>query len=331
MNIYDIAKKAGVSVATVSRVLNDSPKVSERSKQKVKAVMDAEGYVPNIFARGLTLNTVRTVGIICPVISDINHAEAVSHLESLLRKNGFDTLLTCSGGYDTDKAGCLDLLMAKRVDAIVCIGSTMKEFREKSCFAVAAGQVPVVIVNGLVKCDNVYSVLCDEETAAFECVRNLHERGFDDIVYMYDTDTYSGHQKLQGFRRGADGCGIGEDRHVEIKIDTDPNGIDSAFSATSKLLESGRKIAALIAADDIIAVGAQKALTHYGLKVPIVGFNNSRFAQCADPEISSVDIMVESLCGTAISLLMDVLKGKPAPDRVLLSAKFVERESFRLG
>ncbi|MDD3820431.1 MAG: LacI family DNA-binding transcriptional regulator, partial [Spirochaetales bacterium] len=85
MNIYDIASKAGVSVATVSRVLNNSPRVSQKSKEKVQRIMDEEGYVPNIFARGLSLNSVKSIGILCPVISDINHAAAVSHIERLLR------------------------------------------------------------------------------------------------------------------------------------------------------------------------------------------------------------------------------------------------------
>ena len=68
MNIYDIAKLAGVSIATVSRVVNDSPKVSEKTKEKVRAVMAANDYIPNVFARGMSLNSMKTVGIICPSV-----------------------------------------------------------------------------------------------------------------------------------------------------------------------------------------------------------------------------------------------------------------------
>lgn len=70
MNIYDIAKLAGVSIATVSRVVNDSPKVSERTKAKVRAIMEEQNYTPNVFARGLGLNSMNTVGIVCPDVSD---------------------------------------------------------------------------------------------------------------------------------------------------------------------------------------------------------------------------------------------------------------------
>lgn len=86
MNIYDIAEKAGVSVATVSRVINNNKNVSEQSKNKVMEVIKQEKYVPNIFARNLNSSSSKTIGILCPIISDINHAKPVSILERMLRE-----------------------------------------------------------------------------------------------------------------------------------------------------------------------------------------------------------------------------------------------------
>ena len=85
LNIYDIAKLAGVSIATVSRVVNDSPKVSEKTKARVRAVMKEQNYTPNVFARGLGLNSMQTVGIICPDVADAYMARAVAYLEKRLR------------------------------------------------------------------------------------------------------------------------------------------------------------------------------------------------------------------------------------------------------
>ena len=84
MNIYDIAEKAGVSVATVSRVINNNKNVSEQSKHKVMEVIKQEKYVPNIFARNLNSSSSKTIGILCPIISDINHAKPVSILYTAL-------------------------------------------------------------------------------------------------------------------------------------------------------------------------------------------------------------------------------------------------------
>ena len=97
MNIYDIAELSGVSIATVSRVVNDSPKVSEKTKMKVRAVMEANNYTPNVFARGLGLNSMKTVGIVCPDVSDDYMAGSVAYLEKRLRSYGYDCILYCSG------------------------------------------------------------------------------------------------------------------------------------------------------------------------------------------------------------------------------------------
>ena len=103
MNIYDIAKLAGVSIATVSRVVNDSPKVSEKTKAKVRAVMEENNYTPNVFARGLGLNSMKTVGIVCPDVSDTYMAGCVAYLEKRLRSYGYDCILYCSGYEHEDK------------------------------------------------------------------------------------------------------------------------------------------------------------------------------------------------------------------------------------
>lgn len=81
MNIYDIAKLSGVSIATVSRVINNSPKVSEKTKKKVWGIMNEYDYTPNVFARGLGLNSVKTVGLVCPDVSDRYTANAIAYLE----------------------------------------------------------------------------------------------------------------------------------------------------------------------------------------------------------------------------------------------------------
>ena len=101
VNIYDVSKHAGVSIATVSRVLNGNPNVSDKTRRKVLAVMDELGYTPNVFARGLGLNTMRTIGIMCSDSSDLYLANAIYYLERGLRNNGYDAILCCTG-YDLE-------------------------------------------------------------------------------------------------------------------------------------------------------------------------------------------------------------------------------------
>ena len=97
MTIYDISKKAGVSIATVSRVLNGSSNVSEKTKQKVLNVIEQCGYTPNAFARGLGLNTMKTIGIMCSDPTDMYLASAINFLETELRSQGYNSILCCTG------------------------------------------------------------------------------------------------------------------------------------------------------------------------------------------------------------------------------------------
>ena len=93
MNIYDISEKSGVSIATVSRVLNNSPHVSQKTKERVLSVIEACGYVPNAFARGLGLNTMKTVGLLCPNAADPYLSQALTYLERAFRSHSYDLSL----------------------------------------------------------------------------------------------------------------------------------------------------------------------------------------------------------------------------------------------
>ena len=124
MTIYDISEKAGVSIATVSRVLNGSNNVSEKTKKKVLDVINQYEYTPNAFARGLGLNTMKTIGIMCADSSDPYLAKAIYYIEQKLRANGYDSILCCTG-YDLDtKASSMNLLITKKVDGIISVSYT---------------------------------------------------------------------------------------------------------------------------------------------------------------------------------------------------------------
>lgn len=326
MNIREIARLCGVSTATVSRVLNDNPNVKQQTREHVLNVMHREGYTPNAFARGLGLDTMRMIGILCTDISDLYYAKAVSLMESDLRSHGFDTLLCCTGHRLSDKKKYLELLLQKRVDAVVLVGSAFREAKDNSHIRQAAKQVPVVIINGFVSIPNVYCVLCDEKEAMRQNVCLLAERGHREILYVYDSMTYSGSQKLEGYKEGLSACGLECRPALMIKTDKD---IDAAKAAVEDALRTNAGISAILTSEDLLAVGAQKAADALGQHLPLIGFNNSLYAQCATPALSSVDNLLHSLCPTATSLVIDLLAGKEAPQRIMMSAKLVERETFR--
>lgn len=331
MNIYDIADKAGVSIATVSRVLNGNPNVSAKTKEKILRVIEEEGYTPNVFARGLNLNTMKMIGILCTDVSDIYYAKAVSILENALRQYGYDSLLCSTGNKLGDKQKYIDLLLAKRVDALILIGSTFKEESDNSHIEKAASKVPTIIVNGLIDVPNTYCVTCDEYTAIYENVIALVKKGYHDILYLYDVESYSGMQKLNGYRAALKDCGLPVPSTLTIKVDKVPTAIEQAVT---DFLDKEIPFSAILASEDLLAISAMHALYKKGFKipedVPIIGFNNSLLCECTIPKLTSVDNMVETLCNTAVNVLRDVFDNKTVTSKMTLSAKLVERDTFRL-
>ncbi|MBE6592139.1 MAG: LacI family transcriptional regulator [Ruminococcaceae bacterium] len=321
MNIYDVAKKAGVSIATVSRVINNSPNVSEKTRMRVKEIMRLGEYVPNAFARGLGLDTMKMVGVMCTDVNDPFYAAAVGQVEALLRAWGKDTVLRCTGNNTENKVKCLRELVNRKVDAVMLIGSAFREERDNEHIREAAMQVPVVIINGCIELDNVYCVVCDERGAVRDLVKTLASEGKRKPLYLYDATTYSGNEKLCGFSEGCSICGL-EERIVRTERDIE--------STVSKVLEvySSSGFDCVIACEDLIAVGALKALEELKTDLPVIGFNNSVISQCTSPSLTSVDNMLESMCQSAVRLLSDLDNGDTVPAKTVISARLVRRESY---
>ena len=186
MNIYDVSNKAGVSIATVSRVLNGNAKVSSATRNKVLDAMKELDYTPNVFARGLGLNTMKTIGIMCIDSSDIYLAYAVYYLELELRKHGYDSILCCTGKDYTNKKKYLELLLSKRVDGIILAGSQFVEntnIHNNDYIINAAKDIPIVLVNGYLDAPNIYSVMCNDEIAIYNATNLLINNGHRNIVY----------------------------------------------------------------------------------------------------------------------------------------------------
>lgn len=327
MTIRDIALRCKVSVATVSRVINESPKVSDKTREKVLGVMQEMGYTPNVFARGLSLNSMRMVGIVCADVSRPFYAQVVSLLERNLRTKGFDSMLCCSGYALEDKKKSLQLLLQKKVDAIILAGPTYNERKDNAYIAAAAQEVPVFIINSVIDLPNVFSVMCDEEEAMCTSIHEMAAAGCRSILYLHDMTTWgwAGTQKLKGVRRGLRECGLAERPDLICAVE---HGIVSAQEKVSQLLRDDVAFDGILVSEDLLAIGVQKALHAHQATRPMISFNNSIFCECATPTLTSMDNMLDTLCPTAVDMLIRLLDGNHIPKKIVISATLVERETF---
>ncbi len=331
MTIYDISEKAGVSIATVSRVLNESGKVSEKTKEKVLAVIKEYGYTPNLFARGLGINSMNTIGILCVDSSDIFLAKAVYYLEENLRERGYDSLLCCTGYKQKNREEYLNLLISKKVDACIMVGSSLigETEKENKYIKEAAKKIPIMLLNANIDAPNIYSIMADDYHAVSQVTKRMYQSGIHDILYYYNSNSYSGRQKLEGFKAAMIANGVEESELMISFYSGKREDISAIVAELEQLNKQGTKFHGLIASDDNIALSAVKYARSMKLKIPqdlsIVGYNNSMLAKYCEPELTSIDNHLEVLCKNLTSTLMDVLRGEKVAPCAVFSGELVQR------
>ena len=315
MNIYDIAKLAGVSIATVSRVVNDSPLVSEKTKAKVRKVMEENNYTPNVFARGLGLGTMKTIGIVCPDVADAYMAQGVAFIERNLRESGYDCILQCSGKNPEDAKAAVTNILNKKIDALFLIGSFYMFNGDNDpntdYIREAAKNVPVFLVNGYVEGQNIYGALCDDKAAVEQAVNLLISEGRKHILFLYNAAGLPVDENLFFFARP----GI-----EDVKRDL--------------LMSCPKEVDGIFATNDRLAVGALKYARETGISVPedlsIIGYDNSEIAISCEPELTSVDSMCETLCRINIDSLLGLLHGSVPDAKTYTKGILVRRASTKL-
>jgi len=328
MNIYEIAELSNVSIATVSRVINDSPLVSEKTKQRVRAVMEENNYTPNVFARGLGLNSMKTIGLICPDVSDNYMARAVAYLEKDLRDYGYDCILYCSGYADEDQQIAVNTILQKRIDALIMIGSIYAdedpEAERVNYIREAARQVPVFLINGYVRGKNVYCALCSDYEATYLTVTELIRSGRQRILFLSDSHSYSANQKRRGYEAALQRANIPIREDLIIYTQ---NRIDIVRDLLLNIPDLD--IDAVFTTQDGLAAGALKYAKRRNIAVPeelnIIGYNNSELSVCCDPELSSIESRVDRLCKIVIDSLKLCLKKKTVRDKVYAKGYLIRR------
>jgi LacI family transcriptional regulator len=328
VNIYEIAKKAGVSIATVSRVLNNSPNVKQETHEKVELVLKEANYTVNDIARSLATSATNTIGVLTSDVRDSYYANAIYTIEYRFQSLGYNVILSNTGGELGRKKTYLNILLQKKVDGIILVGSVFKERFDNSHILKAAQHVPVVMLNGYLEGNNIYSIVCDDAYATFNIVKHLHSKGYKDIVYFYDVESFSGLAKLQGFQKGLEDCFGKFDSPTVYQVES---GIKGGYSGIAALESKGKKYTAVVCSDDLIAAGAIKKLREIGKEIPedvgVTGFNNSLISNCTYPELFTVDNKVGDMACMAVDILYKVLKGEDLSNSYTVKPELIIRAS----
>ncbi len=337
MNIYDVSERSGVSIATVSRVLNNSPHVSAKTRAKVLAVMEECGYVPNAFARGLGLNSMKTIGIVCAYSIDSYSTHALFYLESALRKHGYNCLVIFCGNSRESRVSSIESIRSRHVDGIILVGSSFVESSEEKNehIRTAANHIPVVILNGSLDFENVYCVLFDDFRAAKDATLHLIRTGFKRILHLYHSDNDSGKRKLAGYREALLESGLDVDQELivplRVPVECEHEHFSLSQDQLTQLREEGLRFDAVFASADGLAVGAIKYARVHQLSIPdefsVIGYNNANFCLCTVPELSSVATRLPTLCQQCADIIAGVLENREMPHTTIFNGELIKRGS----
>ncbi|HBE77104.1 MAG TPA: LacI family transcriptional regulator [Firmicutes bacterium] len=326
MKMVDIAKLAGVSIATVSRVINEPEKVRIETRKRVQIVLEQTNFVANAVARGLVLNSMNTIGVLVADIRDLYFANVTYAIERRFTGLGYNVLLSNTGGELGEKKRYLRVMLEKQVDGIILVGSVFKERSSNEHILAASESIPIVMVNSYLEGDNIYSVLCDDYQGIKNVVDYLVTAGRREIYYLNGLKSFSGLSKVNGFRDAIRGYGLKENDVLEID-----SSVEGGIEGICRIISEGKKVEAVITGEDITAIGAMKELINRGYKIPddvaVVGYNNSMLATIVTPSLTSVDNLQEAMANNSVQILYDVLHGKQVSQKTVLSPILVKRES----
>ena len=327
VTIYDIAKEAGVSASTVSRVINDKSTVKKETRDRVLEILKKNNFVPNVAARGLVTQNSRMIGILISDVRTAQHTEGIYYVERELSANGYSCLIHYTTKNTTEMARYIRELSRWKVEGVVMIGSVFANEEVLNAIGEYIPKTPVILCNGYLKRPNIYCVISDERDGVKETVRLFAEKGRKYPAMLFNQLSSSSSEKEKGFKEGI-AAYYPEQKPVILYSGTAREEVEEL---TKGLFAERPETDAVIFCEDMMAMIGIRTLWDLGKKIPedvaVVGINNMIYAEVCVPRFTSVDNVLYSVSITAANNLLALLKGKHISHKIMLSTRIVERES----
>lgn len=323
--IYDIAGAAGVSLATVSRVLNHPEKVKKATRDKVLRIIKEKGYKPNANARGLASRKSTTVAIVVPTILRASISEMIQGIVDSAKKYGYAIRLFVNGEKDNPLDVWADVV-ASSVDGILFMSDEMSEETYRQ---VEHTPVPVIFINSLSKSSKFGSVCIDNEACAYRITKEMINRGNQKITFIQSEHRYAVNElKERGYARAMKEFGL--EKQV-IKSSGDLTLNEHQFHAF--LSENNPQV--VMSVRDSMAISFMNVASKMGIKVPeqmqVIGFQNTRYAELSNPRLTCVETPIYEIGNVAMQNLTALMQNpdEVKPDNTIVDYRIIWRESTK--
>lgn len=330
ITIYDVAREANVSMATVSRVVNGNPNVKPATRKKVADVITRLGYRPNAVARGLASKKTTTVGVIIPDISSIFFAELARGIEDIASMYKYNIILSSSDENVDKEFHLLNTMLGKQVDGIVFMSGNITD---EHVTEFKNSPVPIVLAGSVEESGQVPSVNIDYEAAAFDAVISFANNGHKKIGFVSgNLSAPINEKKLAGYKRGLKEAGLTFDEEYVVEGDYT---YDSGIESFDKFLEAEEKPSAIIVGVDEMALGIVHAAQDKGFNVPedfeVISFDNTRLTLMVRPQITTVVQPLYDIGAVSMRLLTKLMNKElvEGNEKVILPHRIEKRQSTK--
>ena len=316
ITIYDVAREADVSMATVSRVVNGNPNVKPATRKKVLEVIERLDYRPNAVARGLASKKTTTVGVIIPDVSNMFFASLARGIDDIATMYKYNIILANSDGDNLKEVHVLNNLLAKQVDGIIFMGHHITdEIRGEF----SRSKTPVVLAGSIDPDNQVGSVNIDYQAATKEAVQILVKNGHKDIAFVSGAliDSINGHARLGGYKQALEEAGIAYNEGLIFEA---PYSFRDGLRLVERLRNSGATAAFI--SDDELAVGILDGLLDAGVKVPeefeIITSNNSLLTDVVRPKLTTITQPLYDMGAVAMRLLTKLMNKEEVEQKTII-------------
>lgn len=301
VTIYDVARESGVSMATVSRVVNHNPNVKPSTRKKVEDVIKRLKYRPNAVARGLASKKTTTVGVIIPDITNLYFSSLAKGIDDIASMYNYNIILASSDGDTEKEIRVLNTLLAQQVDGIVFMGNKLKDQVRKE---IELTDTPIVLAGTLDEDGKLPTIGIDYRAATEDAAKFLLEKGHEHVALVgLDMHSRKHTMNTEGYRKA-----IGDREEFIIRVDEDLEKFE-AERVVDKLLDQGADAA--VVEDDRIAINILNHLFARGVNVPddfeMVTLNNSPLVKYARPNLTTVSQPLYDIGAVAMRLLTKLM------------------------
>lgn len=328
VTIYDVAREAGVSMATVSRVVNNNPNVKPQTRKKVFEAIEKLGYRPNAVARGLASKKTTTVGVVIPDISNQIFAEVARGIEDIATMYHYNIILSNADKKKEREIRVVNTLLEKQVDGLLFMGGTITEDHIN---AFNTASVPIVLCATSGESKVIASVDIDHEQAAYDAVKYVIDQGHTKIAMISGPleDLTNGYARFQGYKRALEEANLPL-REEYVRIGN--YRYESGLEVSQYFLELAERPTAIFTATDEMAIGTIHKIQDYGLNVPddisVISVDNIRMASMVRPQLTTVAQPMYDIGAVSMRLLTKLMKKEDVEDnQVILPHELIVRHS----